>query len=218
MEKSFNEVFSFKGIYVSILHILDTEKAFALATADSAYYVHLAQRRDSMIVRLVALGGEWSDVEEALKDHGWDDVPGFIDFCQAAHDAGYEVIHFDTDCDLVPGAAWRDVDQEITLTPVELRVDVQNFYELDDEQRAFAISEFSQQEEAEDGEDIQDDLFVQVEGRLYNLSSEVMRDPRLTAIFDDAAAGVYGENAFSCLGFVVSDDDGYYADVYRITA
>lgn len=215
MEKSFNEVFSFKGIYVSILHILDTEKAFALATADSAYYVHLAQRRDSMIVRLVALGGEWADVEEALKDHGWDDVPGFIEFCQAAHDAGYEVIHFDTDCDLVPGAAWRDVDQELTLTPVELRVDVQSYNELDDEQRATAISEFS---EDETGEDIQDDHFVQVEGRLYNLSSEIMRDSRLTAIFDDAAAGVYSETAFSQLGFVVSDDEGYFANVYRITA
>lgn len=214
MEKKFNDTFAFKGIYVSIQHIFNIETAFNLARKDDLYYCHaVTSRNDGLILRLVGLDSEWPGIEESLIRDGWNDIPHFIDFCRDAHAAGYEVIHFDRDQDLVEGAPWFDVDSETGYFPVGLGLDVLNYWELDDATREAVAEDYDYR-----GAELENDLFIQVGENIYNLSSDVLAEHGTDSPFGDLVQGSYQETAFSRLLFVMVEGEEYSANVYRQTA
>lgn len=206
MKLTFNADASYKTVFVSMLHVPNTEALFDIAGNTDAFYCHATDDGAGCIVRFGALGCTWDEIATALELDGLDGMPGLYDLFSAAYDDGYHAVHFDVSMPLVPGAKFFIDDASTCFTPLAYDLPIIGFNDLTDEQMQEMIDEYGHEGAGERNYFILgDDVYVVADFMRLDPESDLL----------EYIDGDVSESAFSSLGVKLSDDSDSVT-VYRI--
>jgi len=219
MKLTLNPEISYITCFAAADHLSQDDASALAQKAGDVFYIHAtATTQPGYVVRFgAACGYEVEGLRAELTEMGFS--ADFLALCEALHGAGYDAVHFDADADLLPGVPYF-TDDNSKIIPVAYDLPLLYWHDLDDAQKADAISDAcADPQEADDYFTRENAQFVCLPAaggnaaQLYNLADFM----RLTgSLADDwGFTGYTTETAFSAMLIKISGD-GETATLARV--
>lgn len=219
MKLTLNPEISYITCFAAAGHLSQDDHAVLAEKAGDVFYIHAtAKTAPGYVLRFgAACGYDTNELCSELADLGFSaDIQAL---CVALHGAGYDAVHFDADADLLPGVPFF-TDDNSKIMPVAYDLPVLYWHDLDDAQKAVAISDAcADAHSADDYFTRENAQFVYLpagdnnDAQLYNLADFMRLSGSLAD--DWGFTGYTTETAFSAMLIKISGD-GETATLARV--